>query len=95
MSIRGFNMTSIWTRVRALVSCLRARGIRAASRCRSAAKIYSLNVSPLGTSPIQLTMKNETPNGNSTINRSFLAPGRRDDHRHTDGERPGHRRAQA
>lgn len=34
-------------------------------------KIYSINVSPLGATPIAVTIKNETPNGNSTIN-SFV-----------------------
>jgi hypothetical protein len=37
-------------------------------------KIYSLNVSPLGASPIALTIKNETPNGNSTINSFVVKP---------------------
>jgi hypothetical protein len=37
-------------------------------------KIYSLNVSPLGTSPIALTIKNETPNGNSTVNSFVISP---------------------
>ena len=34
-------------------------------------KIFSINVSPFGTSPVAVTIKNETPNGNSTIN-SFV-----------------------
>ena len=37
-------------------------------------KIYSINVSPLGISPVAVTIKNETPNGNSTINSFIIKP---------------------
>src|SRR5258705_8852838 len=37
-------------------------------------KIYSINVSALGTAPVQVTLKNETPNGNSTINSFVIKP---------------------
>ena len=38
-------------------------------------KIYSINVpTPLGTNPVAVTIKNETPNGNSTINSFIIAP---------------------
>ena len=37
-------------------------------------KIYSINVSPLGTAPVAVTIKNETPNGNSTVNSFIISP---------------------
>lgn len=37
-------------------------------------KIYSINVSPLGTTPVAVTIRNETPNGNSTINSFIIQP---------------------
>jgi hypothetical protein len=75
MTFEGFNMTNIWTRVRALASILALVAFALpAGAAQQPQKIYSLNVSPLGTSPIQLTMKNETPNGNSTINSFILSP---------------------
>ena len=37
-------------------------------------KIYSINVSPLGPNPVAVTIKNETPNGNSTVNSFIIQP---------------------
>ncbi len=37
-------------------------------------KIYSINVSALGVAPVAVTIKNETPNGNSTINSFIIYP---------------------
>jgi hypothetical protein len=57
--------------VAAIVVAAFASGVNAGN---TPAKIYSINVTTLGVAPVGITIKNETPSGNSTINSFTITP---------------------